>query len=216
MRSEYGRIFVLGCLLLIAGVSAIGLLAYRNYPGWQDVFSMSVAHMVAGKGVSVVQGLALGLHPLVILVLATYSDIMLMLISYPLMVFTYQHFFESRLFQNHMRAMFDSARKRIDRIGRFKILGVFMFVWLPLWMTGIMVGSILGFLLGLRSWVTLTAAGFGTFTSILCWLLFSQQILAVFDWVDDRWAAAVVAIFIVCMFIWRRFRNHRIKIKKSL
>ncbi len=213
MRSKYGRIFVLGCLLLIAGISVIGLLAYRDYPGWQDVFSMSVAHMVAGKGVSVVQGLALGLHPVVILMLATYSDIVLMLISYPLLIFTYLHFFESRLFQKHMQPVFDSARKRIDRIGRFKIVGVFMFVWLPLWMTGIMVGSILGFLLGLRTWVTLSAAGLGTFTSILCWLLFSQQILTAVAWVDDRWVAAVVAVLIVCVFVWRWIRNHRIRKK---
>lgn len=211
MRSEYGRIFALGCLLLIGGISVIGFMAYRDYPLWPDIFSMSIAHMVAGRGVSVIQGLSLGLHPVVILILATYSDLVLMLIAYPVMVFTYQYFVESRVFQNHMRPVFDSARKRMDRFGRYKIAGVFVFVWLPLWMTGILAGSILGYLLGLRTWVTLTVAGFGTFSSILCWLMFSNQIFATLGWVNDRAVAVFVLVLLSAALFWRiRKRRKRL------
>lgn len=215
MRSEYGRIFMLGCLLLIGGVSVIGLLVTYSHPAWQNIFTMAVAHMVAGKGVSVVQGLALGLHPAAILALATLSDLILMLIAYPVFVFSYEHFVETHLFQNHMNRVFESARRRVDRVGRFKALGVFVFVWLPLWMTGVLVGSILGYLLGLRSWVTLSAAALGTFTSIVAWLLFSQQILMMVGWVDDRAAAVAVVIMLIGLLAWRRVKRRRSASRKA-
>ncbi len=206
MRSEYGFIFGLGCLLLIGSIGVIGLLAYANHPKWQIVFSMAVAHMIAGKGVSVVQGVALGLHPLGILILASISDLVLLLLAYPVLVFSYEHFFETSLFQRHMLRVFESAQRGMDRIGRFKVLGVFMFVWLPFWMTGVLVGSILGYSLGLRSWVTLVTAALGTFTSILIWLFFSNQVISAFGWVNDRVFGVGVLVLLLALLLWRRRR----------
>ncbi len=207
LSSATGRIFVGGCLLLIACVVVLGFMAYYRIPSWPHVFAMAAAHMAAGKGVSVVQGLALGLHPVVILMLATISDIVLMLLVYPVFVFTYEHYFESRLFQNHMRPMFESAQKRIDRIGRFKVLGVFIIVWLPLWMTGVVVGSVLGYLVGLRARETLAAAALGTFTSILVWLYFSNQILSAAGWVDNKIVGFVFFVLLLGFLALRRRRR---------
>ncbi len=209
LRSENGRIFVIGCLLLIGGISILGVMAYYRHPAWHHIFTMAAAHMAAGKGVSVVQGLALGLHPIVILMLATISDVILMLLVYPVFVFSYENFFESRLFQKHMRPMFESAQKRIDRIGRFKLLGVFIIVWLPLWMTGVIVGSIIGYLLGLRARETLSAAGLGTFTSILLWLFFSNQILSAAGWVDDKIVGFIVFALVAVLLVVRHIRRRR-------
>lgn len=209
LRSENGRIFVIGCLLLICCIAFLGVMAYYRHPAWQHVFTMAVAHMAAGKGVSVVQGLALGLHPVAILTLATISDVILMLLVYPVFVFTYENFFESQMFQKHMRPMFESARKRIDGIGRFKVLGVFIIVWLPLWMTGVVVGSIVGYMLGLNDRETLGAAGLGTFTSILVWLFFSNHILSATDWVDDKTVGIAVLALIIVLFIVRGIRRRK-------
>lgn len=207
LRSENGRIFVIGCLLLIGAIGVLSIMAYYRHPAWQHVFTMAAAHMAAGKGVSVVQGLALGLHPVTILALATVSDVILMLLVYPVFVFTYENFFESQLFQKHMRPMFESARKRVDGIGRFKLFGVFIIVWLPLWMTGVVVGSVIGYLLGLRARETLTAAGLGTFTSILVWLFFSNQILSAVGWVDDKIVGVAVFALIIVLLIVRGLRR---------
>ncbi len=209
LRSENGRIFVTGCLLLICGISVLGFMAYHRYPSWQHLFTMAVAHMAAGKAVSVVQGLSVGLHPVVILLLATMSDIILMLIVYPVFVFTYEHFFESHMFQKHMRPLFESAYKRMDRIGRFKMLGVFIIVWLPLWMTGVVVGSILGYLIGLRARETLTAAALGTLTSITVWLFFSNQILSAAGWVDNRVVGFGFFAMIIVLLGIRRSQRRR-------
>lgn len=184
-------------------------MAYHRYPSWQHLFTMAVAHMAAGKAVSVVQGLSVGLHPVVILLLATMSDIILMLIVYPVFVFTYEHFFESHMFQKHMRPLFESAYKRMDRIGRFKMLGVFIIVWLPLWMTGVVVGSILGYLIGLRARETLTAAALGTLTSITVWLFFSNQILSAAGWVDNRVVGFGFFAMIIVLLGIRRSQRRR-------
>ncbi len=210
LRSEYGLIFGLGCLALIGSVVTLAVLAYADHPNWQGIFAMAAAHWVAGKGVSVIQGLAMGLHPVVILILATVSDLVLMLLAYPVLVFAYEHFFETPLFQRHMRRVFESAQRGMDRVGRFKALGVFLFVWLPFWMTGVLAGSILGYSMGLKSWVTLLSATLGTFTSIVVWLLFTNQILSVFDWIDDKMVGLAVLGLLVAMLAWRRTRRQRL------
>ncbi len=215
LRSEYGLIFALGCLSLIGAVGILGMLAYVDHPQWQSVFTMAVAHMIAGKGVSVVQGLAVGLHPLVILILATVADMVLMLLAYPVFVFTYEHFFETALFQRHMRGMFESAQRRMDRIGRFKVFGVFMFVWLPFWMTGVLAGSILGYTLGLRSWVTLSTAALGTFTSIVVWLFFSNQVVSAAGWMNDQVVGIGVLILLAGLLVWRRRKRRRLQSCRS-
>ncbi len=209
LRSEYGLIFALGCLALIGSVGLLAVLAYTDHPMWQSIFAMAVAHMIAGKGVSVVQGLAMGLHPAIILILATVSDLVLMLLAYPVFVFAYEHFFETPLFQRHMRRVFESAQRSMDRIGRFKALGVFMFVWLPFWMTGVLAGSILGYSMGLKSWVTLVSAALGTFTSIVIWLFFSNQVISAVGWMNDQLIGLGVLALLLAMLAWRRRKRLR-------
>ncbi|MHC4537666.1 MAG: small multi-drug export protein, partial [Planctomycetota bacterium] len=62
-----------------------------------------------------------------------------------------------------------------DKIQRYGIISLFIFVWFPFWMTGPVVGCVIGFLLGLRVWVNITVVLSGTCAAIFGWAFFLRQ-----------------------------------------
>jgi uncharacterized membrane protein len=210
LRSEEGRIFVTGCCMLIGWVVASILLWRMQSPLWDNILTLGFSHMVAGKGVSIAHGMQAGMPHWLIAILATYVDVMAMLLLYPLLVFSYRNFFERRFFQKHMKKVFDSAQRNIGRMRRFKIAGIFVFVWFPFWMTGVVVGAVLGYLLGLRTWVTLTTAGVGTATSVLCWVYAYDRLFAWLGWVKEGIPSSVIIVALAALIA------HRIVVKRRL
>ena len=78
-----------------------------------------------------------------------------------------------------LKKMFERIRKaaetRKDKVLRYGILGLFVFVWLPFWMTGPVVGCVIGFMIGLRTWVNMTVVLSGTYVAIFGWAIFLHQ-----------------------------------------
>jgi len=165
-----GRIFIAGCCMIGLWLMTIAVLLHRDHAMWPKMLTMGFAHMLAGRAASIAHGTQVGLPSALIAVLATYTDVMVMFIVFPTLVFSYKHFFERPFFRQHMKPVFEAAQKKITRLRRFKIAGVFLFVWFPFWMTGIIMGAVLGFLLGLRTWVNMTTVILGTLAAVTCWV----------------------------------------------
>ena len=121
-----------------------------------------------------------------------------MFIIYPLLVYSYKHFLEERFFKQHMKPVFDSANRHLTRCRHAKIIGVFAFVWFPLWMTGVVIGAVLGFLLGLRTWVNITTVIIGTSSAVLCWVYAYDKLFA---WLGDINTGIPIAIIILVVTI---------------
>jgi uncharacterized membrane protein len=170
LRSPQGPLFLAGCLMVLLWIAAAACLWQLSSPLWGDILTVGFAHLLAGRAISIAQGTQVGLPQWLIVFVATYADVTAMFIFYPLFVYSYEHFLEGHFFQKRMKPMLESAEKNVSRIGPFKAVGVFFFVWLPFWMTGIIVGAILGYLLGLRTWVTITTVILGAFAAVASWV----------------------------------------------
>lgn len=198
LYSEEGHVFMLGSCMLILWVSAIAFLWRWEHAIWSDLVAMGLVHIPAGRAVSVAYGIQAGLHPALAAVLAIYLDVMCMFIIYPILVFSYKNLFERRFFKDHMMRMFESAQKSVTRFRRYKIIGVFLFVWFPFWMTGVIGGAILGFLLGLKTWVNLTTVILGTSSAVLCWAYISDNLLG---WLGKIHEGVPLAIILVAVLV---------------
>ena len=172
------------------------------------MLTLGFAHLIAGRALSVAQASGVGMAPWLIAILATYSDMMAMFIVYPLMVFSYKYLFEGRFFKRHAKPVFDAARKGMHRMGHFKVLAVFLFVWFPFWMTGIISGSVMGFLLGLPTWLTMLTAILGSAAAITSWVYAYNQL---FGWLPDvHGSIPVVATAIILgILVFYRTRSQR-------
>jgi uncharacterized membrane protein len=208
LHSQEGTVFVVGSCLLLAWIATAAALWHAGIDMWNDVLAVGFAHLLAGRAISIAQGTQIGLSKWVITLVATYADIMVMFLVYPLFVYTYENLFEGRFFQQRMRPMLESAEKHVDRLGRFKIAGVFCFVWLPFWMTGIIVGSILGYLLGLRRWVTLAVASVAALAAVASWV-YAYDLL--FQWLASihQEVPLIFSLLLIGGVVWVRLaRRH--------
>ncbi|MBN1270579.1 MAG: small multi-drug export protein [Kiritimatiellae bacterium] len=201
--------------MLLAWTGTAALLWHIGSEYWDKLLSVGFAHLLAGRAISIAQGTFAGLPKWAITLIATYADITGMLIVYPLFVYSYEHFFEGRFFQERMKPMLDSAQSRVDRFRKSKAVGVFFFVWLPFWMTGVIVGAILGYLLGLRTWVTLLAASLGALAAVATWV-YAYDIL--FRWlsgIHQSIPLAFTLILIIVLLGYRFWRNRQAPSKQD-
>ena len=93
---------------------------------------------------------------------------------------------------------------------KFGIVGLFVFVFVPFWMTGPVVGAIIGFLIGLRPWVNLMVVLMSTYIAIGVWGLLLNE-LSAWSATVNRFApfALVVAIALIAiaMHLLSRYRG---------
>ncbi len=203
-NSEVGTIFIVGILLLLMWLSVIILLFKLGNSLWLTILTMGFTQVLGGRAASIAQATQAELHPLLIVLLATYVDMLVVFILYPMMVFSYDHFFERRFFQKHMKPLFESVQKSVTRFRSHKIIGVFLFVWFPFWMTGVIIGSLLGFLLGLRPWVNMVTVTMGTLSAVFCWV-FAYDLL--FSWLGqiNKQIPLGITVLIIAGLIINRF-----------
>jgi uncharacterized membrane protein len=194
--------------MLLIWVGTVAVLWQLGNDNWDDLLTIGFAHLLAGRAISIAQGTYVGLPQWLIVLLATYVDIMAMLIILPLFVYSYEHFFEGRFFQKRMKPMLRKAQANVGTFGRFKIVGVFFFVWLPFWMTGIIAGSVLGYLLGLRTWVTVTTVSLGAFAAVWSWVYAYDKL---FTWLSGIHQEVPLAftILLICGLVAARFVQKR-------
>jgi uncharacterized membrane protein len=209
LNSEIGRIFVAGCIMLLLWVCATAALWRVHHPWTMDIVTMGFAHVVAGKAVSIAQATAVGMPGWLVATLAAYADMLTLLLFYPLLVFAYENLVEKRFFQRHVRPVFESAQRGLGRIGRFKIAGLFLFVFFPLWMTGLLVGSVVGYLMGMRHWVNMGTISAATTASVVCWV-YAYEVL--FRWlprINEDVVRILVAVLLVSLLAGRLYRKWR-------
>jgi uncharacterized membrane protein len=96
-------------------------------------------------------------------------ETILVLLFYPLFVFSWRHLLAFKWLDKSFGRIHRAAEAHKDKIQRYGIVGLFVFVWLPFWMTGPAVGCVIGYMLGLRAWVNMTVVLSGTYVAIFGW-----------------------------------------------
>jgi hypothetical protein len=212
--TEEGRVFLLGCTMAILWIEVTAFLWHFGYGRWLDLLLVGLGNLLIGKAAGVAQGTQANVPGYLTVVMLAYTDAMFAFIVYPVFVFSYQHYFESRFFQRRMKPMLDSAQKNVGRFAQFKVAGVFLFVWTPFMMTGVGVGSILGYLLGLKTWVTLTTVVLATLTASIAWVYAFDRAYAWLSTVHAMIPALVTAAIIVALVVLRLFRKRGLREQK--
>jgi uncharacterized membrane protein len=190
-------------------VVVLAVLTWIDHPLWESIFTFTAAHLIAGKAASILQGNNAGMPPWLIICIATYVDIVSLLLMYPVLIFSYQNFFEDVFFQTHMKRVFTSAERGMSRFGKFKVAGIFLFVLIPVWMTGIIIGAVLGYLMGLRLWIILTTVSLGSFVSVTIWVTFYEMLLLWFEGIQKWITGPAIAAFVVLLIAYRITKKRR-------
>jgi uncharacterized membrane protein len=132
------------------------------------------------------------------------------LVVYPLFALSWRQLIRLPQLEASLARLHHAAELRGDTVRRFGIAGLFVFVFLPFWMTGPVVGAIIGFLIGLRAWVNMGVVLVATYVAIGVWALLLNELSA--------WAATVnrfapyalflaIVLIAVAMYLLHRRRD---------
>jgi uncharacterized membrane protein len=139
-------------------------------------------NLTIGRAAGMSFGYASGLGHAQVMPLNMVIETIQVLVVYPLFALTWTHLIDTPRWTAAIERMHQSAEAHRGAIQHYGILGLFVFVFTPFWMTGPVVGAIIGFLIGLRARTNLTVVLTATYVAIGVWALLLNEL--------SRWAAA--------------------------
>ena len=203
--------------LLGFGLTLTGLLLLALGIGWQlfpesvlTYAAMTGLNLVIGRAAGMSFGYASGLGHAQVIPLNMLVETIQVLVVYPLFVLSWRQLIRVPRLQSSLARMHRAAEAHGGTVRKFGIVGLFVFVFVPFWMTGPVVGSIIGFLIGLRAWVNLAVVLLATYVAIGVWGLLLNELSA--------WAATVnrvaplalvlaIALIAAAMHLLGRYRG---------
>jgi uncharacterized membrane protein len=188
---------LLGIAVTLAGPVVMGLVAFGSPQTLHMIGVMSFTNIVFGRAVSMSIGYAGGYGHALVLPVNMWVESVLVLLLYPAFVFSMRSLVVFPWLRRFLEVTHDAAERHHDKVRRYGIVGLFIFVWFPFWMTGPVVGAAIGYLLGLPAWLTVSIVLFGTYIamSAWAWLLLGLHTRAA---VLAPWAPAlIVGIFVL-------------------
>lgn len=207
-RSAEGRLLLLGIGLAVGFV--LWVIAGSPFSGEKGpaLAGLAVTEIIAGRAATMALAYSLEMSDGVVIAVCILLETILVLLFYPAFVFSWNHLVELKWLKGPMARMHQAAEAHKDKVQRYGILGLFVFVWLPFWMTGPAVGCVIGFLLGLRAWVNMVVVLGGTYVAILGWAFllkrFHEQAAAY-----NRYAGVIVVLVVVAVMAIVRFLRRR-------
>jgi uncharacterized membrane protein len=146
-------------------------------------------------------GYSVGLGHSVVVPVNLLIETILVFTFYPLFVFSWRHIVEVQSLKGIIERTRLAAERHKDLIQKYGVVGLFVFVWFPFWMTGPFVGSVIGFMLGMRLWVNMTVVLSGTFLAMLGWAVllraFHEQLATYSPYAPLVMVALLITIIIV-------------------
>lgn len=199
-RTTEGHILLLGIGIALLGLVVMGLIAIWSPEIARIIGAMSFTNIILGRAVSLSLGYAAGQgHTLVILV-NIWIESVLVLLFYPLFVFSMRKLVVFPHLRRFLERTRTTAERHQARVRHYGMIGLFLFVWFPFWMTGPVVGSAVGFLLGFPSWMTVSVVLAATYLAIGGWayILFGIQSRAI---VLGPWAPLFIVVMIALIVL---------------
>lgn len=206
-----GKILGGGIALAAFGLIVMGLIALWS-PGLSRMIGgMVFTNIVFGRAVAMSIGYAGGYGHAVVITANMMTETIMVLLFYPLFVFSLKSLVVFPSIQGFMERTRRAASRHQEKVRRYGVIGVFVFVWFPFWMTGPVVGCAIGHLIGLRAAVNLAAVLGGTLVAMIAWayVLYGLQTraAALGPWAPTLLIGFIVAVVLGAYWLTRRRAN---------
>ena len=193
LATTEGRLLAVGLAMALGISAAVGIglmLAPADTLRYAAVVGLN---LVIGRAAGMSYGIASDLGMFEVVVCNLVVETAQVLVLYPLFVLGWQELIDTRRLQPLVDRLRHAAEAGHGRVRRFGIAGVFVFVFMPFWMTGPVIGAIIGFLLGIRASVNLAVVLSATMLAVLLYARFLGQ-------VDELTTAAhPYAVFVIVL-----------------
>ncbi|MHC4551425.1 MAG: small multi-drug export protein [Planctomycetota bacterium] len=178
LSSSEGHLLLVGMSLAVSYLIWLGVQLMLRPENFQGYVGMTATEAVFGRVASMAFGYSQGFGHIRVILVCMAVETVLVLLFYPLFVLIWRQLLVIKWLHNMSDRTRRAAEAHKDFVGRYGIIGLFFFVWLPFWMTGPVVGCMIGYLLGLRAWINITTVLLGTYAAIAGWAFFLHRFQA--------------------------------------
>ncbi len=210
LATPEGRILEIGLIMALLFITVLGV-GYLRFEEKAHVFlGMSATNILFGRAAGISFGYSFELGNVLVIIINVVIETILVLIFYPLFVFSWRSILVIKPLRRIMERTSIAAETHQDTIRKYGIIGLFMFVWIPFWMTGPMVGCAVGYLLGLRPWKNLTIVLSSTCLAVICWALLLRKIhdkIAEYGPYASIVLVVAIILIVTVIYFWRYLRH---------
>ncbi|NQY23412.1 MAG: small multi-drug export protein [Campylobacteraceae bacterium] len=202
-QGKAGNIFIFGlflffCLLLFIIISYRIDITFAN-----KITGIVLTNVLVGRVPALSFAYAVELSHIVAISVNVLIELILVCIIYPLFVLSFNGILKIELLENFFNTIKTKKKKHQKSFDRYGSFGLFLFVFIPFWMTGPIVGAIIGFLIGLKHYTIITVVAFSTFIAISLWGLFLQEIIDFLLAFDSEFIWLVLFVLLSILLIYR-------------
>ena len=201
LNSSEGRLLLSGVALAFIFTLWLAVKALISPEESQVLIGMTATELLFGRAAGMAFGYSMGLGHITVIPIIIIIETILVLIFYPLFVFSWHRLLVINWLKNTFERTHKAAETHKDKVQRYGIIGLFVFVWFPFWMTGPVVGSVIGFLLGLRVCINITVVLVGTCVAIFGWAFFLRQLHEHVAAYSSYAAMVLMALLFVIIFV---------------
>jgi len=176
LTSSEGRLLLLGVALAFSYTAWLAVKLLLAPEESQVLAAMTATDIMFGRAACMAFGYSLGLGHGTVIFVCIVVETILVLVFYPLFVFGWEHLLVFKWLKRIMERTHQAAERHKEKIQKYGVIGLFVFVWFPFWMTGPVVGSVIGFLLGLPIWLNMAVVLGGTCAAIFGWAFFLRTL----------------------------------------
>jgi len=174
-----GRILLAGLMLSLLLLIIIGYFATIDIETAKTLGLAFFAHAFGGRAAGIGLCIMNGFGPTVTIVYNFYLEVLIVCFTYSLFVLTINNYIRVIWVTNLIERLAQKAAEQKDRVKSFGWIGLFIFVMLPLPVTGPVMGSMIGYMLKINLFKNFSATGSGTLAAIIIWFF-------CFDFLEQR------------------------------
>ncbi|MCK5782833.1 MAG: small multi-drug export protein [Desulfobacterales bacterium] len=182
-QSGEGHVFLLGLLLSIVFVILTAYYLTVDIETGQTLLLALIAHTLGGRAAGIGLCIAFEFSSLVTIAYNMFLEVLIVCYCYSLFVFSFNNYLNCKWLTIATKNAEKQALKHKAIVARYGWWGIFVFVMIPLPITGPAAGSIIAYFLKFSIKRNFAAVFSGTLVSILIWTCF-------FDYLDRH-----IAIF---------------------
>ena len=199
-KTTEGHILLLGIAVALIGLLVMGVVAYGSAQTAHMIGIMSLFNIIFGRAVSMSIGYAGEYGHALVVPVNMWVETVLVLVFYPVFVFSMRKLVVFPRLKRFLERTRAAAERHHDKVRQYGIIGLFVFVWFPFWMTGPVVGCAIGYLLGFPAWLTISVVLAGTYIAMGGWayLMYDLHHRAA---TLGSWAPALIVLLLILLVL---------------
>jgi len=199
-----GRTLIIGLILSVLLFIVIGYFAIIDIEIAKTLSLAFFAHTFGGRAAGIGLCIMSGFGPIVTIVYNFYLEVLIVCFAYSIFVLTANNYIQIIWVANFMNRLAQKALEQKEKVQSFGWIGLFVFVMLPLPVTGPVIGSIIGYMLRINHFKNFSATGAGTLSAIIVWFF-------CFDFLEQQYH--IIQYIFVSLIILALLSHHKAIIK---